>query len=354
MFLHRTAIVSACALVGLMSASAGAVSVVQVLTPAQMNAGDATMTVQRAAVCEGTTSYHFIAKTGGLAMNKVTGVGTSPSASTITTLASWTADVGAPSNSRVFTGFGMAIIGNDIQIVDTENDSVFRLNKNTGAVSVYVPKATISAFVGGTANVNNSNGFSPTGEAVFYEGLSQSILQTTAGGGLSTLVTAAELVAAQGAGNTSVSSGITYDGSGNAYWAENNSDKVYKRASDGSISSILGPTELSPLIGAAVTYSGDVFYAPDGWMYMRAGASASTQNIMKFDPANPSGTVQILVPSADLIAAMGNTAVLQMSWFNNNLAFTNSALGYYGVVPEPASLMLIGLGGVALLRRRHA
>ena len=248
----------------------------------------------------------------------------------------------------------LKLVNGAIQIVDSENDAVFRVDKNTGVVSTYLSKAAVQSHVGGVPVVNNWSGVSPNGEAVFYEGFSKSILQTNGAGVITTLVTTAELEAAQGTGITTPSSGLTYDASGNLYWAENNSDKVYKRASDGTITSILGPADFTPLIGSAVTYSGDTFLAPDGWMYLRAGASGSTSNIFKFDPSNPGSTLQIVLSTADLIAGpAASSSILQMSWCNGTLGFTTTGLAYYAL-PEPGALGLLTLGSLALVRRRKA
>jgi hypothetical protein len=357
MSFHRSKILWVALLSVFLAGTASATTYVEVLAPSQTQGGNSTLTIQRMAVCEGTTTYHFLAKTSSpadLAMTKVTGVGSSPVTSTLTTLASWTADIGAPSNNRVFTGFGMAIVGDSIQIVDTENDSVFRVDKNTGTVSVYAAKSAIQSFVGGTPDVQNWNGVSPTGEAVFYEGFSKSILQTNGAGVVTTLVSAAQLTGAQGATNTSINSGITYDGAGNVYWGENNSDKVYKRAPDGTITAVLGPTELTPLIGSNISFTGDMFYAPNGWIYMRAGTS-TYQSVLKFDPSNPAGTVQTFLSNADLLGGPAASAsILGMSWYNGNLGFTTTTTAYYAAIPEPATLALLGLGGLLVARRRRA
>ena len=271
MLFERSKILLAVLLTGAVAATVSATSYQEVLTADQVHGGNPDLTTTRMAVCEGTTTYHFVADNlspKDLAMNKVTGVGTSPTTSTLTTLASWTADVGAPANDRVFTGYGMAIVGDSIQIIDGSNDAIYRVDKITGAVSVYCSKAAISAEIGGASpSVANWNGVSPTGEAVFYEMTSDSILITTGVDSITTLVTKAELSAAQG-GDTTVDSGMTYDSAGNLYWGENTTDKLYKRdGTTGTITAVLEPADLIPLIGTSISFSGDVYCAPDGFIY---------------------------------------------------------------------------------------
>ncbi len=338
------------------AATANATGYVEVLSGAQTTGGNTELTTTRMSVCEGTTTYHFLADNTSpqdLAMNKVSGVGTSPVTSTITTLASWTVDVGAPAGSRVFTGYGMEIVGDSIQIIDSSNDAIYRVNKSTGAVSVYVAKSVIDLEAGASAEVNNWNGVSPTGEAVFYEGASDSIMITSGAGSITTLVSSAQLAAAQ-SGTTSISSGLTYDGSGNLYWGENTTDKLYMRASDGTIGAVLDADDLDDFIGTNVSFSGDVYYAPDGFIYFRAGTS-NYQSVLRFDPADadPASTLETFLSNADLVNGPAASAfVLGMSWYNGNLAWTTSDTPYYAV-PEPASLALMAFGGLALLRRRR-
>jgi hypothetical protein len=357
MALNRFKLLLTVLAVATFAATASAISYVEVLSAAQTTGGNADLTTTRMAVIEGTTSYHFLADNvtpKDLAMNKVTGVGTSPSTATITDLASWTADVGAPASDRVFTGYGMAIVGDFIQIMDGSNDEVYRLNKNTGTVSRYVDNATISTAIGGgSPSVSNWNGVALNGEAVFYESTSDSILQTTGAGSIATLVTSAELGAAQG-GDTTVDSGLTYDPLGNLYWGENTTDKIYRRDAGGTISAIIDSTALTPLIGSSISFSGDMYYAPDGWIYMRAGGSGF-RSILRFDPGDvdPASTLETYLSESDLVnGPAGSAFVLGFSWYDGNLAWTTSNPAYYAV-PEPGTLVLMALAGLAVVRRRR-
>ena len=258
----------------------------------------------------------------------MTDIGGSPATSSLSTLATWSADVGAPDSDRIFTGYGSAVVGNLLQIVNSNNgagEGVLRVNTTTGVVSTYLSEADITAVTGqANPDIQNWSGVSPTGEAVFYEGADDIVMQTTGAGSVVTLITTAELIAAQG--DSAISSGFTYDGSDNLYWGNNTSDAIYQRASNGTISEIISQADLDAVVGAGSnSFSGDMFFAPDGLIYFRFGAVPPPGRSCRSIRWPPTPSLDLDDPDrAELRGGPAADFRGPMSWYDGNLTFTTS------------------------------
>lgn len=328
----------------LLSSSAMAVSYTEIVSWNQLH-GSLAGTSHFGAVVEGDTSYHAISLSGSPGITKVENIGGVQATTTLVSTLDWFLATG---NTSLTPFYGLGISGSYVQFGDSNSDAVWRVDKSTGAITEYVSNAQIMAYTGASsAALLSSGNTSPDGEYVFFEGSSDSILKTSGAGTLTTLVDAATLLSVTG--TNSASGGITEDAAGTVYWGDNSSDGMWMRDSGGTITSALLEAEIVAVTNEADPGFGDIFYAPDGKVYFYETRSDS---IMKFDPADPAGTLAFAIQEDDLLAGpMGSDNVVSLTWYDGNLAFhTFNDSGLYAL-PEPASLVLIALAGL-LIRRR--
>lgn len=301
-------------------------------------------------VIDGNTSYHMLG-TGGqiVKIENLNGV------QTATELMSNAAWVTASTKTGETTFYGFGQVGNELQFSGSSTDAVWRVNKTTGAITEYVSNAQILAYqqtfypAQTGAALLTPSAVTPTGEHVFYESTADDILMTTGPGTLTTIATAADLIAVQG--NSSVSGGMGYDVSGNLYWGNTTNDAMFKY-SGGVISEVLSTAAILAVTGGASAGFGAIEgITPDGMVYFY---ETTSDDILKFDPANPAGTLAIALTAAELLSSPGGSSVAyELGFYGDKLAYNNNGTRGLYIVPEPASLALVVLGGLTVLRRRR-
>jgi len=305
---------------------------------------------------EGNSSYHCLGLGSNARITKIADLTASPQ--TATELLSQSVWAAASGKSSITSFYGFGISGDYVQFSEASADSVWRVDKNTGAISAYVTAANIMAYTGATkASCLSANTVAPSGEHVFYEGESDSILITTGAGMVTTLVSEAQLTALHATGSNSCNGGLGYDDAGNLYWGDSSSDGIYMRAADGTLSQVLTQANIIGVTGETsasfgdIMGGGDTLGAGDGLVYFYERTS---DGIMRFDPDDPVNTLETYIYEARLVSGQaGSDNVYELDWYDDELAFNTDGgnLGLY-VVPEPASLVLLALGGLAVLRRR--
>lgn len=278
-----------------------------------------------------------------------------------------TTGVGGTTNViSVIYGFGVS--GNYLQFSESSSDTVYRVDKNSGAISRYVSRDNIMAYTGlSTAQLNAANTTGPDGEFVMFDSTSGQFLKTTGPGTATTFISKTALDTFAGGSASLNASGVTFDADGNFYFLSNPATAaqkgVYKRTPAGVITQILSYANMAAVSGNASPSFRDMLCAPDGYIYLSDNTS-NAQQILRFNPNDATNTIMSYLTNVDLLSgpAGGSNAIQSLSWYNDGqghagIAFnyanaTSGIKGYY-FVPEPGSLGLLGLGGLLLARRRR-
>jgi hypothetical protein len=222
-----------------------------------------------------------------------------------------------------FHGFGIS--GAYLQFADVGSDAVWRVNRTDGTIIQYASTNAIMQATGSNTvallSPHTVNPFS--GEHVFYEGTSDSILTTAGSNNVQVLASRTDLVNAFG--NADVSGGMTYDNASNLYWGQYVSGGAYsglhKRDTNGAFSVVLTKAQIRAVTVTDYPTFGDIFYAPDGriYFYARMGGEGS---ILRFDPDNPVATLEMHVSDADMTNSVAvESNVSQMNWYNGALTW---------------------------------
>jgi hypothetical protein len=310
--------------------------------------------------------------TGGAIAKVDATLNPSPTGSFIVTRADWESFLttnGLPANALISASNGFAnVAGNAVQWVDSSLHAVIRMDKTTGALSLIASQADIEADLGtGTIDFIPATGVLANGSSVAYEEEADNLIFISPTGDASILVSEAQFNTAYGLSPTNyIDSGITADVAGNLYWGAgqsafnpgSNTGSLYQRDLLGNITELVTTSQFQSVTGGFITDYGDVFYAPDGMIYVR---ELSTDTVVRFDPLDVANTLEAFLTQSDIDALTGVTGanVGDLNWQNDGLTFDISTAGE-GVftttpllVPEPATaLALLGLGGLTFLRRR--
>ncbi len=311
-------------------------------------------------VAEGNTVY-VVARRSSPTINwivRIDDVDTSPAGTVL-----------AQYNDSLITGASLNIRGDDLIFAGAGPDSVFLLDKTdgTGGFQTYVSNGDLLAATGGDGVINGYSGLAPNNELVFYETDMDQLVITDENepNNVKVYVSNADLVA--GMGNAKVGGQLTWDAQGRMYLANSDYDSIWRYdpsqatpadqfeeiISEQQLFDFLNainPADIEDL-GDISGLVGNIYNPDDGLVYCFESAS---DYILSYDPADPVGSLAVVASEADLGNSVAGTDILSyFSLYDGGVAFGSflTEKGYY--TPEPASMSVLALAGLALIRRRR-
>lgn len=298
----------------------------------------------------GNSAFALLNGTGTSQISQTINLANSPSSTTFTSNSLLTG-VGSPNATGQLYDSGNGYL--DLLDSNTSEHQILHIDESSGAVSVFASKTVLGSDSLGTA-------YSPipgTGDMAWYDNTNHQVVSSGNGSALTVLIPNASLVSTTngGPGNQTINYMLVALPGGN-YLTDNSTSKTIFEYNTGtsSWSSVLTAAQIESVTGNAGT-SGLVtanLYGPDGNVYF---FDNTAKEILEFNPSNPVGSLSIAVPASTITSVEGTTVVSNLSWYNGAVAWDNitpTGEGFYGSVPEPGTLSLLGLASLGLLRRR--
>ena len=322
-----------------------------------INGGDGTILISGTIV--GDTGYAMLSGSGLQRIVKIEDLGGANTVSTLTTTAALNTALGETPSGLSGT---LLASGTDLIILENTTDQIVKIDQSTGVASLLVDGATLDGLPGvtGSATVSFGDIDPTTGNAIFYEGDTDSVYEVTGTNTLSVLVTDTQLATATG---DDTPGGLGVDSSGVLYFGQSTSTEnvSFFDPSDSSSGTLIVESDVLTAQGSGT----DIGISSTAFTVLSDGSvvfanTGTPDNFVSFDPADAAGTLEIVLTEAQLLAGPANIdAAIAFSEFDGELAWFNlsaangGAPGIYAV-PEPTTAALVALGGLAMLRRRRS
>lgn len=333
-------------LIALSSSSASAIGYKTVFTEAEAANGDASLTFLETVISDGTTAYAVLRDAPNTG---VVGGINAFDGSSFTTVMTPAQYAGSGATLDYAAGEGGGVVGSTLRAVNFFSNSVVEVDLGTGTATEVVPKATFDALISDNASLVGQHETTADGTIYALESRTDQILAVSPGNVASIEVGTADLAAL--AGGTTIR-GLGVLGNTLLIGSNSNDSLVSWDTVNNLGATVLTTAEIQAANGGSTSVSfGDIFAAPDDLVYFYEGGSDS---LMSFDPTNAAGTLKVVVSEAEFLAGPGSDSINQLSYFNGRISWTDGSIGYFQVVPEPASLslVLLSLCGLAAARRR--
>ncbi len=246
---------------------------------------------------------------------------------------------------------------------DQLSDSLFLLDVAGETLTQVASSAQIAAFAGGTtsggapsANVVEQV-IDANGNLIFNESISDSLVRSTSSGTLSTLASSQDLI--DNIGNNTINGLTASPSSDLLFFGDDGTDVIYSLDYSGSTNvynTILTNAEIASVTGDTTLQVDQMLFAPDGYIYFYDGR---TDSIYSFDPDDAANSLDLVIDEDSLNdGPAGSDLISGLTWSDAGIAwwYTNrqdaTITGLYAI-PEPATMMLLGAGGLLIVARRR-
>ncbi|MEM9419659.1 MAG: hypothetical protein AAGA25_11510 [Planctomycetota bacterium] len=318
----------------------------EVFDEAEAANGDATLTfLETVTVGPDGTAYAFLRDTTTADVGGITAFDGS-GFTNVMTPADWTT---FGSTQDYAAGNGVGIASGKARAISSFDNNVYEVDIATGVVSEAVSAATLDVASGVSSNFTAV--FETTSDGTIYalESVSDQVLAITPGNVVSVEINTASFAALLGGtsiGGIGVNQDVLYLGS-------NSSDQLLAWDTTTNTGSVVLTTAQIEAVTDDVDGRagfGDIFYAPDGLVYFY---ESDSDYLLSFNPLDAANTLAVVLTEAEFTAGPGSDTINQLSFFDGNIAWTDTGIGYY-TIPEPTAAVLLGMTGLAFMRRRRA